>query len=475
MEELQAIMDKYKGVVYEEELSTFRGLIHFSRRFYTDVAEIYDIFTRVRTEGNSEIGFQPNDAAILGLLVRAWKLLKEIVRYYQQNNGDMVAQLDRQFIESVITASYLMKGDDARIEDYRKCGYKSRIQMLSDERDGHPFFQSPAGLRLISSIQKKLHKDGFDEDSFTDQIRHKWKVGGKSFRDILADVHFDISYKYIYGLPSEALHGSWTDSLDYHLDELEQGRYSVQPYSIPVDIRAITPHLLFANSAFQKWLIRIGVDEDLFQEIFDWISRVNGFLFKSFDAVFSDDITIEDVDENPGKDTLLYQNYVVNELWNSAGWCGVFYATTRGEPPLLALWFKSETHAKQIFEGFNRRVGKRDLYDELHVSIMMNEVLENEFSYFVTLSSNPSNTHERFRDLGIKLDREKCIVTGRRHELISKKDSQNLLVFLRAYLESGIYYIAPYTDQTGFMHKYRIRKKELKFRDFATQPLLFRE
>jgi len=473
MEELKAIMDKYEGVAYEDELSTFRGLIHFSRRYYADVAEIYDIFTRVRTEDNSESGFPPNDAAILGLLVRAWKLLKEIIRYYQQNNGEMVTQLDRQFLESVITAKYLMNGDEARIEDYRKCGYKSRIQMLSDARDEHPFFQSSAGRRLKSSILGKLEKDGFDEDSFDDQKKHNWKICGKSFRDILSEVNSDISYKYMYGLPSEALHGSWTDSLDYHLVGLEQGNYSVQPYSTPVDIRAITPHLLFASNAYQKWLTRIGVDEGVFQEIFSWVSKVNGYLFKAFDIVFSDDITIEDVDEYPVKDALLYQNYIVNELWNSAVWRGILYATATGEPPLIAFWFESEIPARKIFEGIIRRIGKRDLYDELHISIVMNEVLEDALSYFVTLSSDPTNTEERFREFGISLDTEKCIFTGRRNEMITEKNSQNLLSFMKAYLESGVYYIAPYTVKTGILYEYRIRKKKLEFRDFETQPYLF--
>jgi hypothetical protein len=67
--------------------------VHFNRfalTFYKDVAEIYDCLTRVRNVGRNPTGFSLDDAPILGLLVRIWKLLKEIIRYYEENNAEII-------------------------------------------------------------------------------------------------------------------------------------------------------------------------------------------------------------------------------------------------------------------------------------------------------------------------------------------------------------------------------------------------
>ena len=130
MDELREILIKYKDMDFDEKLGNFDSLVNFSAVFYRDVAEIYDAVTRTRNLGRNPIGFQINDAAILGLLVRIWKILKEIVYYYEKKNADIIGLLDRQVIEAAVTAKYLLlKGDDV-IEDYRRCSYKSRIQTL---------------------------------------------------------------------------------------------------------------------------------------------------------------------------------------------------------------------------------------------------------------------------------------------------------------------------------------------------------
>jgi hypothetical protein len=133
MQELIDIIEKHKAINFVDLLKTKEGLKEFSTIFYEDVAEIYDIVTRIKNIERNPTGFSLNDAAILGLLVRIWKLLKEVVEYYKADNGQIVSHFDRQIVESAITASYLLvKEEDEVIEDYRKCSYKNRLEALEE-------------------------------------------------------------------------------------------------------------------------------------------------------------------------------------------------------------------------------------------------------------------------------------------------------------------------------------------------------
>ncbi len=108
MQEISDIIEKYKTIDLKKELASKEGLKKLSTMFYEDVAEIYDVVTRIKNVERNPTGFSLNDAAILGLLVRIWKLLKEVVAYYKADNGQIVSHFDRQIVESAIIASFLL-------------------------------------------------------------------------------------------------------------------------------------------------------------------------------------------------------------------------------------------------------------------------------------------------------------------------------------------------------------------------------
>ena len=64
-----------------------------------------------------QAGFSLDDAPVLGLLVRIWKLLKEVIRYYEENNAEFIGLLERPIIEAATTATYLMKGNEELLLD----------------------------------------------------------------------------------------------------------------------------------------------------------------------------------------------------------------------------------------------------------------------------------------------------------------------------------------------------------------------
>ena len=82
---------------------------------------------------------------------------------------------------------------------------------------------------------------------------------------------------------SESIHGSWNESMDWCLDRNDDGTFLPFPFHHPADIRYVTPTLKFANKPFRLWLQRIDAYDENFQNIFDWVERVNTALFRNFD------------------------------------------------------------------------------------------------------------------------------------------------------------------------------------------------
>ncbi|MTJ80160.1 MAG: hypothetical protein F8N37_03930 [Telmatospirillum sp.] len=203
MEELQAITKKYHPEYIRDGLTCLESINQFALVFYKDVAEIYDCLTRLRNVERNPIGFSMDDAPVLGLLVRIWKLLKEIIKYYEQSNTEIIGILERPLIEASTVATYLLTSAPEVMGDYRKCSYKDRLRILRDLESGSPFFNTKAGQRLLKSVREKLDFEGLTQHDFGEQKKNRWKVQGKSFYEIFAEVEHANLYASTYGMMSE--------------------------------------------------------------------------------------------------------------------------------------------------------------------------------------------------------------------------------------------------------------------------------
>lgn len=166
MRELANITDKYDAAYLERGLDSLESINVFALGFYKDVGEIFDILSRLKNVDRNPTGFGLNDAPILGLLVKVWKVLKEAITYYEQDNAQMISLLERPMIEAAVLAAYLMSQSDAAIEDYRKCSYKDRLRLLRDLKAGSPFFDTKAGKRLLVAVLKKMRFENLTENDF---------------------------------------------------------------------------------------------------------------------------------------------------------------------------------------------------------------------------------------------------------------------------------------------------------------------
>ena len=286
MDEIEKIISRYDEEYVGKSLRSLDEINRFTGTFVRDVAEIYDCITRIRNVDRTPAGFCLEDAPILGLLTRVWKLLKEIVNYYEQDNAEIISILERPLIEAAVTAEYLLMSDSDVIEDYRKCSYKDRLRILRELKEGSRFFEAKAGKRLLKSVQEKMDLEGFSEDDFKEQKKNRWRLQGKTFFDIFKEITDEDLYKYTYGMMSESIHGSWNESMDWCLQKNEDSTFSVYPFYHEADVRYICPTLKYCNESYRLWLERIDCLDENMINVLDWIERVNTRIFMRFDQKY---------------------------------------------------------------------------------------------------------------------------------------------------------------------------------------------
>jgi hypothetical protein len=286
MDEILKITEKYDEAFIKEGLTSVEALNKFALTFYKDAAEVYDCITRIRNIERNPRGFSLNDAPILGLLVRIWKLLKEVIRYYGENNAEIIGILERPLIEAAVVAQYLMTSDQSIVEDYRKCSYEGHLRLLCNLQMGSEFYMTKAGQRLIKSVREKMDFEKLTLQDFEVQKTNRWKIQGKSFYKIFAEVEHADLYAATYGMMSESIHGSWNESMDFCLNKNDDGTFSTNPFPHAADIRFVSPTLLFTNKPYRLWLQRIDAYGESMRKLLDWIERVNTALFRQFDEIY---------------------------------------------------------------------------------------------------------------------------------------------------------------------------------------------
>jgi hypothetical protein len=181
MKEISDILAKYDEQYVSDCLKSVDDLNAYAGRFYREAAEIFDTITRLKNMERNPAGFSIDDAPILGLLVRVWKLLKELIRYYEENNAEFIGIFERPLLEAAVTATFLMQGNADLMLDYRKCSYKDRLRILRDLEGGSPFFKTKAGERLLASVRKKMDLEGLTKDDFAVQKKNRWRIKGRAF------------------------------------------------------------------------------------------------------------------------------------------------------------------------------------------------------------------------------------------------------------------------------------------------------
>ncbi len=282
MIELRPIMSKYDENYVANFLEAGDTLDRYALNFCEDVVEIYDLVSRLRQEERNPTGFSSNDAAILGLLIRTWKLLKQALQLHKAHHAEFILVVERSVVEAAVMATYLLKNNDSIVEDYRMCSYRNRLRILRELQTGLPFAATKPGQRLLNSIQEKLERDNLTQSSFSRQDAHGWRVQGKTFFDIFEEVVDPQLYRSAYGVLSETVHGSWLESVDWSLTQHRDGTFSPRYELDSAPIGFVSLLLPFSTPPYRLWVERIQVDNDNISLALNWIDKFNSVLLEKY-------------------------------------------------------------------------------------------------------------------------------------------------------------------------------------------------
>lgn len=283
MEEIQAILAKYERDYLVHLAPATPEADRLALAFYEDIAQILDLLSRMKNVERNPTGFSEDDAPILGLLVRSWKLLKLVIWIYKEESAEYAVIAERSIIEVAVTATYLLRSDTSTIEDYRRCSYRNRLKILEQVAPGGMYHHSKPGQRLLRSIKQKLAREGLNEYSFEEQIANGWRLGGKTFRQIFEEVMGQYLYAVSYGTSSESVHGSWQDIRGYSLqcDPVREGFYP-QYEPLRVNVGNTCMIIPFVTPPFREWAMRVQLDDPYIGEVLDFIEKLNLILIDKY-------------------------------------------------------------------------------------------------------------------------------------------------------------------------------------------------
>ena len=282
MDEIEKIRAKYDLAYLKRLFASTPEADQLALAFFEDVAEILDVLTRLKNVERNPTGFSIDDAPILGLLVRTWKLLQLIVWIYKEDSAEYAAVPERSLLEAAVTATYLLRSDKTTMEDYRRCSYRHRLKMLEQAASGSEYYRSKAGQRLLRSISEKLGLEELDEDSFEQQIQNHWRVQGKTFHAIFTEVVDEDLYPVAYGTLSESVHGSWQDVRNFSLRGNVARGFLPLYEPLRVSVGHVSLIVLFATLPFREWAVRVQLNDSYIEEVLDFVDKLNGRLFDKY-------------------------------------------------------------------------------------------------------------------------------------------------------------------------------------------------
>lgn len=179
--------------------------------------------------------------------------------------------------------------------------------------------------------------------------------------------------------------------------------------------------------------------------------------------------------ELPAKErrTLFVSGFIDLKLWNKAGWKGVAYMHDyeNKEPPYMGLLFSDKEIAIKIFQGWLKRLGEYDSFNELRISIVEGDVKGEPYGYYVHISSYPENIVKRVESEKKDFKVDLMMLVSRIHRMNPSPSSQNLNIFKERFNLFNSFSLIP-----GVLHKdnkieiiegFRILKKNIEFRKYS--------
>ena|ERR1039457_4069290 len=157
-------------------------------------------------------------------------------------------------------------------------------------------------------------------------------------------------------------------------------------------------------------------------------------------------------------------------LWDRAKWRATAIVQMKEDSiPMLGLAFLNRGPAIEIFEGWHRRYGDWDRYDELRIAIIEGDIPNKEPGYSVHIGIDCERVIERYKRAGLEVADNHFFATISRINRMSVPDSPNLKFFKESFKRAGEYLLIPASckpdgSDLSFVSSLGIKKQVIHFR-----------
>lgn len=233
-------------------------------------------------------------AVLIGLLARCSRLMLSVVKMSASGvHGETVRILDRCIVESAVKLQWLCTSNKAdKFARYMKDAIRHEVK-LRDEIQDRIHARGGSTLKveqqMLNSVSNTINASGLSEN-MPQQIK-----GMPDFRAICKEIGLnDLFYIVAQELGSHSVHGSWSDLVQYYLDQDSNG------YWKPRENDAETSHLQFifvatlvaeATIAFSKFAFN---PQSLAEELENHLSQIRDELLYWLTISESDDYASTD-------------------------------------------------------------------------------------------------------------------------------------------------------------------------------------
>lgn len=223
--------------------------------------------------------YDPDDAVVVGLLVKQHKGLEQLIQAHNSGNLDVAWPFIRINYEAYIKMRYLIREGKSAQRDYRLKSYKNRYKMYEKyNRKGNGVTDV-----FLYKFLEDIKVEGFTIQDF--EAIKSWKAfGGKSFENLMKEFESAELYLPSYALVSDSIHSDWGDIRQLHLQELD-GKFAVkiepEKYHGRVILSCVYLHLQALENFLQWYRTDFGAEiihaEDLVAELIRVIGILNSY------------------------------------------------------------------------------------------------------------------------------------------------------------------------------------------------------
>ena len=171
--------------------------------------------------------------------------------------------------------------------------------------------------------------------------------------------------------------------------------------------------------------------------------------------------------------TMFVGGFIDSELWEKADWQEVAYMhdSENKEPPYMAIIFSDKEFGRKIFESWRKRLGEFDSYNELRISVIEGEVVDEEYGYYIHIGTYITNLVKHLKETNPKVNFDLFLMISTFHRMHPDKNSTNLKLFKERFHMFNSFSLIPGSrtkDNTiELMHNLRILKKNIEFRNYS--------